>query len=74
MTIIVEIFPTISNITKKKKKKPKNTYVKTYQRQKDLRIKRFRTYKLQKQSKKICDYCYKFNQKLKFDRSKSTHN
>ena len=34
MAIIVEIFPTISNITKKKKKKkePKNTNVKTSKR------------------------------------------
>ena len=55
MAIIVEIFPTISNITKKKNE-PKNTYVKTSQRQKELRIKRFKTYKLQKQNKKICDY------------------
>jgi len=45
MAIIVEIFPTISNITKKKNE-PKNTYVKTSQRQKELRIKRFKTYKL----------------------------
>ena len=51
MAIIVEIFPTISNITKKKKKKePLNTYVKTSQRQKELRI--IET----KQKKKKCDY------------------
>ena len=45
MAIIVEIFPTISNITKKKNE-PKNTYVKNFKRQKELRIKRFRAYKL----------------------------
>ena len=31
-----------------KKNEPKNTYVKTSKRQKELRIKRFKTYKLQK--------------------------
>ena len=38
------------------KNEPKNTYVKTSKRQKELRIKRFGAYKLQKQNKKICDY------------------